>query len=138
MLPTSHTHVHSFFLRVSHCILGGTTVTHFSTVPDECVYPLHRVQRLCCPGTPSQSLITARSINTWLWRTFETLNILGSAYLRELFIIGARYYIYCSPIPMLQTGIYRFRGAQRGAQKVLIHLYREGREQTSYGVPFVS
>ena len=44
-------------------------------------------------------------------------------------MITAQYYIYCSPIPMLQTGIGL--EALRGGHKNVAHLYRAGRELTS-------
>ena len=59
---------------------------------------------------------TSFSFTTWQQRTLAEGNFrpaYHSAYLREGTGIGDQYYIYCSPIPMLQNGI-GFEGLRGG------------------------
>ena len=59
------------------------------------------------------------SFTTWQWGTFAKLifkSAYHSSYLREGTGIGDQYYIYCSPISMLQTGI-GFEGLGGGHKK---------------------
>ena len=62
---------------------------------------------------------TSFSFTTWQQRTLAEVNFRSayhSAYLREGTGIGEQYYIYCSPIPILQIGI-GFEGLRGGHKK---------------------
>ena len=103
---------------------------------------LHRVQRLCCPGTRSQSLITAEAEDIAIATQHMALeNVRDSEILGHIpqhiaprSIHGQSTVLHILKPYSYATDWCRFRGAQRGAQKVpqvLIHLYCAGCKLTS-------